>query len=126
MSSIVQVSSAAGCDREILTLEEWRQIRRALGLSVRELEITQHIFDDNKAEYMATVLGISVHTVNTYIQRLYSKLDVRSRSQLVLRVLKTHLDSIAETCKSGTLASTTQQDRSPDVVSMSDGSNQDL
>lgn len=99
MSSIRQQSSTVECGRKILTSKDWQQIRQSLRLSEREFEIVQHIFDDNKTQCIAWELSISVHTVNTYLQRLYSKLDVRSRSQLVLRVLKTHLDYRANNCK---------------------------
>lgn len=33
-------------------------------------------------------LGISVHTVNTYFERLYLKLNVCSRPQLIVRVFE--------------------------------------
>lgn len=92
MSLIAQIPPLAVPGRMVLRVDDWKQIRLSLRLSTRELEITQHVFDDNKTESIARDLGISVHTVNTYLQRLYSKLDVRSRAQLVLRVFKTHLE----------------------------------
>jgi len=98
MSAMVQTtSSLIHCGRHILMAEDWERIQFSLKLSIRELQIAQHIFDDSKAEYIADNLGISVHTVNTYLQRLYLKLDVRSRLQLVLCVLKNHL----QLCKGG-------------------------
>jgi DNA-binding CsgD family transcriptional regulator len=100
MNCIAQSSSLIHSDHKILTVLEWGQIQRSLSLSVRELQITQHIFDDNKTEYIAQELGISVHTVNTHLQRLYSKLEVRSRAQLVLRVLKAHLEYLLSPLKS--------------------------
>jgi DNA-binding NarL/FixJ family response regulator len=60
-----------------------------------ELQVTQHIFDDSKTECIAETLGISVYTVNTYVQRLYLKLNVRGRSQLVLCVMKAHLEHLS-------------------------------
>lgn len=94
MSAVVQLSSSVCSGHDILKPEEWRRIQLLLKLSMRELQITQHIFDDNKAECIAADLGISVHTVNTYLQRLYLKLEIRSRSQLVLCVLKNYLEHL--------------------------------
>ena len=97
MSSMAPATSLIHCNRHILNPEEWERIRLSLKLSAREVEVTQHIFDDNKSECIAMILGISVHTINTYLQRLYVKLDVRSRSQLILRIFKDHLEHVAET-----------------------------
>lgn len=93
MSAIVQMSSFDYCGRYILEPQDWERVRFSLRLSLREIQITQYIFDDEKTECIATELGISVHTVNTYLQRLYFKLRVRSRPQLILRVMKNYLES---------------------------------
>ena len=65
----------------------WLGLASSLRLSRRELEIVQLVFDDQKEASIATRLGISRHTVNTYMQRLYQKLKISSRSQLILRVV---------------------------------------
>lgn len=65
----------------------WQKITQALGLSAREAQIVLGVFDDKKELAIAKDLGISPHTVNTYLQRLYKKLDVTSRVQLVVRVV---------------------------------------
>jgi DNA-binding CsgD family transcriptional regulator len=63
----------------------------SLSLSDRELEIVRGIFHDRKEKCIASRLGISPHTVHTYIARLYLKLGVRSRSQLIMRVTAEHI-----------------------------------
>jgi len=67
--------------------EEWRQIGDSLGLSPRELQIIRGIFDDSKELAIARELEISPHTVHTYLERIYRKLEVNSRVQVVLRVV---------------------------------------
>lgn len=99
MSTVVQPSSLLHCNRHILNPGDWDRIRLSLRLSLREMQITKYVFDDEKADCIAVQLGISIHTVNTYLQRLYSKLNVRSRPQLLLRILKNHLEHLAETYK---------------------------
>src|SRR5215470_8448256 len=69
----------------------WSQLSEALRLSPREMQIVEGVFEDQKEEAIAYELGISPHTVNTYFQRLYSKLRVSSRPQLILRVMAEYL-----------------------------------
>lgn len=77
--------------RSLFPLEVWAHLCRALHLSPRELQIAQAVFDDHKEETIACNLGISPHTVNNYFQRLYTKLQVSSRPQLILRILAEYL-----------------------------------
>jgi hypothetical protein len=55
------------------------------------MQIVQRIFEDEKEETIAFHLSISPHTVNTYVQRLYRKLSVFSRPQLILTVIAEYL-----------------------------------
>src|SRR5438093_9894197 len=75
----------------LLPMSAWSGIGMALRLSRRELQIVQGVFDDRKEESIAYELGISPHTVNTYFQRLYAKLRVCSRPQLIVRVMAEYL-----------------------------------
>lgn len=77
--------------RSIFHRRQWLSLARALRLSVRELEILQGIFDDWIDAAIAAELGISVHTVHTYLQRLYHKLGVTSRCALIVHVVAEHL-----------------------------------
>ena len=71
--------------------DTWDRLRDSLRLSDRELQIVQGIFEDQKQETIAFSLGISPHSVNTYIQRIYCKLRIGSRPQLILRVMSEYL-----------------------------------
>ena len=75
----------------ILSKVAWRTIAKSLQLSHREFQIARALFDDEKELCIARELGISKHTVNTYLQRLYQKLQVSSRVQLVVRLVGEHL-----------------------------------
>lgn len=66
--------------------EEWARLRQELHLSPREMQVVRLIFADDKEEAIAGELGISPSTVHTYIERLYRKLGVRDRVQMVVRV----------------------------------------
>jgi DNA-binding CsgD family transcriptional regulator len=75
----------------ILSEEVWSRLGESLRLSDRELQIVQGIFEDQKQESIAGTLGISPHSVNTYMQRIYSKLRIGSRPQLIVRVMSEYL-----------------------------------
>jgi DNA-binding CsgD family transcriptional regulator len=70
---------------------DWLLLQNILGLSPREIQIVQFVFEDEKQEAIAWRLGISPGTVNTYMQRLYAKLEVKSRPQLIVRVIAAYL-----------------------------------
>jgi DNA-binding CsgD family transcriptional regulator len=75
----------------LLPESAWPYLSNTLRLSPREMQIVQGVFEDQKEESIAYELGISPHTVNTYFQRLYTKLHVSSRPQLILRVIAEYL-----------------------------------
>jgi DNA-binding CsgD family transcriptional regulator len=69
----------------------WDGVARSLRLSGRELEVARGVFDDRTEFAMADDLGIALRTVHTHIERLYRKLAVRDRVQLVLRITNVFL-----------------------------------
>ena len=54
------------------------------------------VFDDKKEVEIAQELKISAHTVHTYLGRLYRKLNVSSRAQLIVRVFAEYLAQFSE------------------------------
>jgi DNA-binding NarL/FixJ family response regulator len=80
-----------GQGQTLFTALEWYHLRAVLHLSRREIEIVQGVFDDRKDEQIAHELAISRHTVNTYLHRLYKKLQVNSRPQLIVRIMVEYL-----------------------------------
>ena len=57
----------------------------ALGLSERELDVLKLIAKGCSNQEIADQLYISIHTVKTHSSNLYSKLDVKRRTQAVTR-----------------------------------------
>jgi DNA-binding NarL/FixJ family response regulator len=80
--------------RRLLPPAAWEELRVRLQLSPREMQIAQGVFDDQKEGLIAFELGISPHTVNTYLQRMYRKMRISNRTQLVLYVLAAHIDRL--------------------------------
>ena len=69
----------------------WAAIAMSLGLSKREAEIAALIMRDETERAMAGELGMSAHTVHTHLERLYRKLNARSRSQVVVRIFQRYV-----------------------------------
>jgi DNA-binding CsgD family transcriptional regulator len=79
-------------DHTLFSGTAWDLLANALHLSTRELQVVQHVFDDQKESAIANDLGISPHTVKAYLQRIYHKLHVSNRVQLILRIFAEYLD----------------------------------
>src|SRR5262245_45797481 len=91
-------SSVAGHSRSkrrregsVISDEMWRALARSLGWSHRQSEIVPALFDDRKETAIAAGLGISRHTVHTHTERLYRKMGITSRVELVRRIFVEYL-----------------------------------
>lgn len=84
-------TTAKGCyplGAAMLSEHAWAEISRSLKLSKREVEILKGVFD-NATEFAISVdLAMSQHTVHTHLNRLFHKLGVTTRTDLILRVIK--------------------------------------
>lgn len=74
-----------------LTKAQWRSLAVSLQLSDRQLQIVRHTFDGQDEAAIAGALGISSHTVHTYMDRLHRKLGVHCRCELIVRLFLTYL-----------------------------------
>jgi len=52
-------------------------------LSQREQEVLKQLAEGYAVKEIAESMGLSIHTVNTYLRRIYEKLHVHSRAQAV-------------------------------------------
>ena len=75
----------------LISEAQWSTLGEALGFSNRELQIVRCLFDGKKEPVIGPELGISPHTVHTHLVRMYRKLGVSDRCQLLLRVFGTYL-----------------------------------
>ncbi|MEI8290338.1 MAG: helix-turn-helix transcriptional regulator [Verrucomicrobiota bacterium] len=71
-----------------LSEHAWHQIGCALEITKRELQIVQGVFDNRHEPDIAKRLKISPHTVHMHMNRLFKKLSVKSRTELVLRIVE--------------------------------------
>jgi len=76
---------------------EWERISESLEFTKRESDVVRGALDDKKDSSIAQELGISANTVHSHIRRVYSKLGVSSRAQLVARVLAEYKTLVSKT-----------------------------
>ena len=76
----------SGTGQAVFVPGEWRSLASCLGLSPRECGIVRAVFDGNSEKDTAARLGLSPHTVHTYVWRIYRNLHVQSREELLVRV----------------------------------------
>ena len=79
-----------------LPVSAWNCLTQRLQLSLRERQISECILEDRKESDIAERLQISPHTVHTHLERLYSKLGVTSRLQLVVRLAEEAVRCVSE------------------------------
>ena len=72
----------------------WAHLNRKLRLSPREAEIIQRLSSDESEDSIGYHLGISRHTVHSHLERLYRKLDVSSRTQVVIRLFQEYVTQL--------------------------------
>ena len=70
---------------------DWQALSRCLKLSPRESRIVYLMASDWSEPDIARELAISAHTVHSHKERVYRKLQVRSRCALLLRVIEAWL-----------------------------------
>ena len=68
----------------------------SIWLSPREAEIARLVARGLPNKAIAAILDISLWTVATYLRRLFLKLDVNSRAEMVARVLNEGLIEVAD------------------------------
>lgn len=74
-----------------LSHDEWQSIAGLLELSDRQTQVVRCIFDGFDEPTIAKVLGISRHTVHAHVNRLYKKIHVKSRGELIVRLFLAYL-----------------------------------
>ncbi|MGZ4972269.1 MAG: response regulator transcription factor [Limisphaerales bacterium] len=75
----------------MLSPHAWTAIARKCRLSPRELQIVRGIFENHTDHAIGSSLGISRHTIHTYLSRLFRKLNATTRTQVVLRIMQQFL-----------------------------------
>lgn len=91
----IQTAALAGSPpSNCLGTKSWARLAAALDLSPRQLEITQCIFDGLSEPAIGRLLGVTASTVHTHLDRLYRKLHVHGRCELVVAIFIHYLSLV--------------------------------
>ncbi len=80
----------------IFSDRDWDHMSQDLELSHRQLQIARHLFLGMSDKQIASDLGIKAATVRTHLNRLYSKLDVQDRHELILLCVRHYFAQCAD------------------------------
>ncbi|MEM8680215.1 MAG: LuxR C-terminal-related transcriptional regulator [Planctomycetota bacterium] len=72
----------------LIATSQWTEIAGAIGLSPRECEVAQLLFQGRTRQQIAEQLQITPRTVRHYLESLHDKLDVTNRVGVVLRLIQ--------------------------------------
>lgn len=84
--------------RKIFSTSEWREIEGGLSLSARQADIVRCIFEGMPDKEIASKLGIAIPTVRTHLTRLFEKLNITDRTELMARVVMEFRSGCPENC----------------------------
>jgi DNA-binding CsgD family transcriptional regulator len=76
---------------QFFTRQVWQRLAIRLQLTPRELQIVWGVAQDHSESAIACGLGVSPNTVHTHLNRLYAKLGVANRVELMLLLFGTFL-----------------------------------
>jgi len=84
------VTTGASCRTEgrIFSECEWRLLSDDLGFSPRQVQIVRCLFDGLSDKQVAAETRVSVPTVRTHLTRLFTRLNVQDRNELILYVFR--------------------------------------
>jgi DNA-binding CsgD family transcriptional regulator len=77
----------------IFTEDEWISLHKLLELPPRQRQVIRQLFDGHSDKQIADQIGIALPTVRSHLRRLYTRFDVQDRTELVLHVVRVHLQS---------------------------------
>jgi len=72
----------------LITPRQWSKISQFVEMSTREVQISHLLFAGMTRVEIAGELGISPRTVRFHMESLHEKLQVKSRVELVLRLVQ--------------------------------------
>ena len=73
---------------QVFTKVEWSNLTNHLGMSPQQAEIARELLAGSSDKQIAQKLGIAVPTVRTYLGRMFAKLDVQDRNELIVHIFR--------------------------------------
>lgn len=73
---------------ELISQQEWTDLQRCLHLSERQAQIARLLVQGKADKQIAYELGVSISTVRTYMDRLFRRLDLHDRVELIVHMFR--------------------------------------
>lgn len=73
---------------KVFTKTEWVNLTNHLGLSPKQAEIARQLLEGSSDKQIAQKLDIAIPTVRTYMGRMFVKLDVQDRNELIVNIFR--------------------------------------
>ena len=86
-----KAQSSKQTDQHFIPIVDFQRLCDALNMSPREVEIAHLLLLAKSEAAIAQTLCISTHTVHSHLERLYRKLAVRSRCELIICLFRTYI-----------------------------------
>lgn len=77
---------------------EWSELSTKLGLSPRQSQVANLLLMGFADKQIAAKLDISTHTLRTYLDRMFTKMDVSDRCELLVHIFKEFRSGCDSTC----------------------------
>ena len=84
-------------DGKIFTRANWKELDRELALTSRQGQIVRCVVRGFSDKQIAADLGLSIPTVRTHLGRLFNRLELQDRVELILHVFGTYLAGCQKT-----------------------------
>ena len=72
----------------VFSPSEWSALAAELALSPRETEVAHSLFQGLSDRRIAEQVQISIPTVRTHLTRLFTRLNVQDRNELILHIFR--------------------------------------
>ncbi len=73
-------------EKRMFSLQEWIEMKRDLSLPRRQADVVEQLLLGHSDKRIARDLGMSVPTVRTHLCRLFSRLGVADRCELIVHI----------------------------------------
>jgi DNA-binding NarL/FixJ family response regulator len=75
-------------DAPLLSSAEWEALLRVLALSPQQSRVVKLLFDGKRDKQIAAAMNLSVWTVRSHLTKIFDRVEVSDRAELVLKIFR--------------------------------------
>jgi DNA-binding NarL/FixJ family response regulator len=83
-----EIPSEFFVENGIFSRAEWEELSEKLGLSPRQAQVASLLMRGLADKQIAMNLDISTHTLRTYLDRMFTKMQVSDRCELIVHIFR--------------------------------------